>query len=78
MAWTIRLVEIGAAGEEQWVDVMQINRPDNLGNIANLGLTLAEGKLVLAGLQRAIVAGQSRGHAVSAGRIAETVAVLAA
>ena len=64
MAWTIRLVEIGADGEEQWVDVMQINRPDNLGDIANLGLTLAEGKLVLAGLQREIVAGQARGHAV--------------
>jgi hypothetical protein len=64
VAWTIRLVEIGADGEEQWVDVMQISRPDNLGDIANLGLTLAEGKLVLAGLQREIVAGQARGHAV--------------
>src|ERR1700709_797795 len=28
---------------------MQINRPDDLGDIANLGLTLAEGKLELAG-----------------------------
>jgi hypothetical protein len=58
------LVKIGADGEEQWVDVMQINRPDDLGDIANLGLTLAEGKLVLAGLQREIVAGQASGHAV--------------
>jgi hypothetical protein len=64
VAWTIRSVEIGADGEEQWVDVMQINRSDDLGDIANLGLTLAEGKLVLAGLQREIVAGQARDHAV--------------
>jgi len=56
------LVEIGDDGEQQWVDVMQINRPDDLEDIANLGLTLAEGKLVLAGLQREIVAGQARGH----------------
>jgi hypothetical protein len=64
VAWTVRLVKIGVDGEEQWVDVMQINRPDDLGDIANLGLTLAEGKLVLAGLQREFVAGQARGHAV--------------
>jgi hypothetical protein len=53
------LVKIGADDEEQWVDVMQIDRPDDLGDIANLGLTLAEGKLVLAGLQREFVAGQA-------------------
>jgi hypothetical protein len=58
------LVKIGADEEEQWVDVMQIDRPDDLGDIANLGLTLAEGKLVLAGLQREFVAGQAKGHAV--------------
>jgi hypothetical protein len=57
-------VEIGADGEEQWVDVMQINRPDDLGDIADLGLTLAEGKLVLAGLQQEFVAGQARGQGV--------------
>jgi hypothetical protein len=62
VAWTVRLVKIGAEGEEQWVDVMQVNRPDDLGDIANLGLTLAEGKLVLAGLQREIVAGQASGR----------------
>src|ERR1700726_5081658 len=43
---------------------MKINRPDNLGDIANLGLTLAEGKLLLAGLQQEIVAAQARSHAV--------------
>ena len=43
---------------------MEINRPDDLGDIADLGLTLAEGKLLLAGVQREIVAAQARDHAV--------------
>ncbi len=64
MAWAVRLVKTGTDGEEQWVDVMRINRPDDLGDIANLGLTMAEGKLVLAGLQREFVAGQASDHAV--------------
>jgi hypothetical protein len=64
VAWAVRLVKTGTGGEEQWVDVMQINRPDDLGDIANLGLTMAEGKLVLAGLQREFVAGQASKHAV--------------
>jgi hypothetical protein len=44
--------------------VMTINRPDDLGDLANLGLTLAEGKLLLAGIQQEIVAAQARGHAI--------------
>ena len=52
MAWIVRLVKIAADGENQSVDVMTINRPDDLNEIATLGLTLAEGKLVLAGLQQ--------------------------
>ena len=51
VAWILRLVKIGADGENQSADVMTINRPDDLGDIATLGLTLAEGKLLLAGLQ---------------------------
>ncbi len=43
---------------------MEIHRPDDLGNIANLGLTLAEAKRLLAGVQREIVAAQAREHAV--------------
>jgi len=42
---------------------MTINQPDDLNEIANLGLTLAEGKLLLAGLQQQIVAAQAGGHA---------------
>jgi hypothetical protein len=64
VAWIVRLVKTGANGEEQSADVMQINRPDDLGVVANLGLTLVEGKLVLAGLQQQIVAAQAKGHAV--------------
>jgi len=64
VAWILRLVKIGADGENQSADVMTINRPDDLGDIATLGLTLAEGKLLLAGLQQEIVAAQARSHAV--------------
>ena len=60
----MRLVKTGADGERQCADVLKINRPDDLGDIANLGLTLAEGKLLLAGLQQEIVAAQAKGHAV--------------
>ena len=49
MTWVVRLAKIGADGEEHWVDVAQIARPGDLGDIANLGLTMTEGKLVLAG-----------------------------
>jgi hypothetical protein len=45
------------------MDIMEIDRPDDLRNIADLGLTLAEAKLLLAGLQREIVVAQVRGHA---------------
>jgi hypothetical protein len=64
VAWILRLVKIGADGEKQSVDVMTITRPDDLSDVANLGLTLAEGKLLLAGLQQEIVAAQATDHAV--------------
>ncbi len=64
MAWILRLVKIGTEGDGQYMDIMEINRPDDLGDIADLGLTLAEGKLLLAGIQRELVAAQARDHAV--------------
>ncbi len=64
MAWIVRLVTTGADGEERCADVMTINRPDDLGDVAHLGLTLADGKLLLAGLHQEVVAAQARGHAV--------------
>ncbi len=60
----LRLVKIGAEGEGPCTDIMEINRPGDLVDIANLGLTLAEAKLLLAGVQREIVAVQAREHAV--------------
>src|SRR3954465_2482856 len=60
----VRLVKTGADGEKQAIDVATIARPDDLAEIANLGLTLAEGKRLLAALQQEIVAAQARDHAV--------------
>ncbi len=60
----LRLVKTGAEGEGACTDVMEIDRPDDLGDIANLGLTLAEAKRLLAGVQQKIVAVQAKEHAV--------------
>ena len=57
-------MKTGADGDGQGMDVMEISKPDDLGNIAHLGLSLAEAKLLLAGVQREIVAAQARAHAV--------------
>jgi hypothetical protein len=64
VVWILRLVKIAADGEEPFADVMKINRPDDLDDIANLGLTVADGKQLLAGLQQEIVAAQARSHSV--------------
>ncbi len=64
MAWMLRLMEIGVEGEGPCTDILEINRPDDLVDIANLGLTLSEAKRLLAGVQRAVVAVQARSHAV--------------
>jgi hypothetical protein len=60
----VRLVKIGADGEGRFADIMKISRPDDLDDIANLGLTVADGKQVLAGLQQEIVAAQARSQSV--------------
>jgi hypothetical protein len=64
VAWIVRLVKIGAGVEGQATDIMEISRPDDLCDINDLGLTLAETKRLLAGLQQEIVAAQIRDHAV--------------
>ncbi len=63
MAWIVKLVSIGAEGEEHSTDVMRIARPDDLADLATLGLSLAEGKRLLAGVQQEVVAAQARLHA---------------
>ena len=64
MAWILRLVKTGVEGEGPCTDIMEIHRPDDLGDIANLGLTLPEAKRLLARVQQEIVAAQARNHAV--------------
>ena len=64
MAWIVRLVKTGAEGEGLCADIMEIHRPDDLRDIVDLGLTLAEARRLLAGVQREIVAAQARDHAV--------------
>src|SRR5688500_1566029 len=63
MGWVLRLVEIGVEGSGRSVDVMEISRPGNVSNLADLGLTLAQGKQLVALVQQEIVAAQSRDHA---------------
>ena len=62
MAWILKVVSVGAE-EEHSTDVLRIARPDDLADLASLGLTLAEGKRLLAGVQQEIVAAQAWLHA---------------
>jgi hypothetical protein len=62
MEWTLRLVGTESDGQSQSFDVMPISRPDGLGEIANLGLTLAEAKRLLAQVQQRVVAAQAQRH----------------
>jgi hypothetical protein len=63
VSWILRLVKTGAEGEDQATDVMEIDRPGDLRDIAALGLTLSEAKQLLSVLQREIVTAQTRTHA---------------
>jgi hypothetical protein len=64
MEWVLRLVETGMDGQSRSSDVMAITRPDGLGDIAHLGLTLVEAKQLLADVQRDVVAAQASNHAM--------------
>jgi len=44
MGWIVRLVESGTEGPSGGVDVLEIDRPGDLGDLAALGLTHVEGK----------------------------------
>jgi hypothetical protein len=60
--WILNLAAAGDGGP--CVDIMEISKPDDLGDVANLGLTLTEAKQLLARVQRAISTAQTREHAV--------------
>src|ERR1700733_15112777 len=64
MRWVLELVGTGADGQTRAVDIVEFNRPDCLEDIANLGLTLPEGKQLLARVQQEVVAAQVGNHAV--------------
>src|SRR5690242_15012549 len=64
VAWMLRLVETGADGDGWSTDVMEIAKSADLRDIADLGLSLAEAKQLLAALQREVVVGQARDHAL--------------
>jgi hypothetical protein len=63
MGWVLQLVETGTDGRARSVDVMEISRPNDLRDMASLGLTLPEAKQLLARVQQAVVAAQARDHA---------------
>ena len=60
----LRLVEIGLGGQSRSSDVMATNRPDDLGDLANSGLTPAEAKKLLANVQQEVIAAQACHHAL--------------
>src|SRR5271166_7212914 len=62
MGWVLRLVETETDSPGPGVDVMEIGARCDLGDIAHLGLTLAEAKQLLARVQQAVVAVQAHGH----------------
>ena len=52
MVWIVKLVSIGAEGEQHSTEVLRIAKPDDLTDLAALALTLAEGKRLLASGRR--------------------------
>src|SRR3954453_22273986 len=64
MGWVLRLVETGVDGSNRSIDVLAIDCLGELGDIADLGLTLAQGKQLVTLVQQEIVTAQSRDHAV--------------
>jgi hypothetical protein len=64
MRWVLGLVGTRVDGQTVGVDIMEFSRRDCLEDIANLGLTLAEGKQLLARVRQEVVAAQVGNHAV--------------
>ena len=63
MDWVLRLVATGVVCQSRSLGAIKISRSDDLGEIANLGLTLAEGKRLLADVQQVVVARQADNQA---------------
>src|SRR4051812_15922346 len=63
MGLALQLVETRADGRTRSVELMELSRPGDLSDIANLRLTLPEAKRLLARVQQAVAAAQARDHA---------------
>jgi hypothetical protein len=66
MGLVLQLVETGAGRSEtrgRGIDVLELDQPRDLRDIANLGLTLPEAKQLLTQVQQAVVTVQARDHA---------------
>jgi len=50
--WVLRVAGTAIDGQSRSAGIMEISRPDDLGDIANLGLALAEAKPLMACAQR--------------------------
>ena len=62
MRWVLRLIATGDDARCLSTDLVEICRPEGLGDVANLGLTLPEAKQLLASVQRAVVTSQVDSH----------------
>ena len=60
MGWVLRLIETGAANAALCVDVMEISCSRDVCDISALGLTLPEGKQLLARVRQAVIAAQAQ------------------
>jgi hypothetical protein len=61
-AMVLRLIATGDDARCLSTDLVEICRPEGLGDVANLGLTLSEAKQLLASVQRAVVSRQVDSH----------------
>ena len=62
MRWALRLITAGDDARCLSTDLIEICRPEGLGDIANPESILPEAKQLLASVQRAVVSGQADSH----------------
>src|SRR3712207_3880785 len=63
MRWTVRLEARTDQGEVETTELVTFSRPATVNTLAEIGLTLAEAKALLAELQGSMLCGQVAGYA---------------
>src|ERR671917_477594 len=63
MRWTVRLEARTDQGELETMELVTFSRPALVNTLAEIGLSLAEAKALLAGLQASMLCGQVAGYA---------------